>query len=189
MTTRSTSTIVDPREGRPQVSDQPQGPNWWQASDGRWYPPEQHPSVRSQAPPPFAPQYQGAPPQQAGQYVPTPAPPQKSGFAQGLGVGTGCLLAGVIGIVLLLGGCGVLIAIGSMAGNDSASSGGSSASTGSTSQEEMDTDLVDFSAEPPDSLGLVYVTVTVKNTSSKRSDYRVDVSLESPDCVGEGLAD
>ena len=45
----------------------------------------------------------------------------------------------------------------------------------------MDTDLVDFSAEPPDSLGLVYVTVTVKNTSSKRSDYRVDVSLESPD--------
>ena len=85
--------------------------------------------MRSQAPPPFAPQYQGAPPQQAGQYVPTPAPPQKSGFAQGLGVGTGCLLAGVIGIVLLLGGCGVLIAIGSMAGNDSARLDVSSASS------------------------------------------------------------
>ena len=25
------------------VSDSPQGPGWWQASDGKWYPPEQAP--------------------------------------------------------------------------------------------------------------------------------------------------
>jgi hypothetical protein len=26
----------------PQVSDRSQGPGWWQALDGKWYPPEQH---------------------------------------------------------------------------------------------------------------------------------------------------
>lgn len=25
------------------------GPGWWQASDGKWYPPEQHPHARAQA--------------------------------------------------------------------------------------------------------------------------------------------
>ena len=27
------------------MSDSPQGPDWWQASDGAWYPPELHPSL------------------------------------------------------------------------------------------------------------------------------------------------
>ena len=34
----------------------PQGPGWWQASDGQWYPPELHPDARRPAPPiPLAP--------------------------------------------------------------------------------------------------------------------------------------
>ncbi len=32
------------------MSDKPEGPGWWIASDGKWYPPELHPSVREQAP-------------------------------------------------------------------------------------------------------------------------------------------
>ena len=28
------------------MSDTPKGPGWWQASDGQWYPPEQHPAAR-----------------------------------------------------------------------------------------------------------------------------------------------
>ncbi len=28
------------------MSDKPQGPDWWLASDGTWHPPELHPSVR-----------------------------------------------------------------------------------------------------------------------------------------------
>ena len=32
------------------MSDVAQGPNWWIASDGKWYPPELHPSVRSPEP-------------------------------------------------------------------------------------------------------------------------------------------
>lgn len=32
------------------MSDTPQGDGWWQASDGRWYPPEQHPDLASVEP-------------------------------------------------------------------------------------------------------------------------------------------
>lgn len=35
------------------MSDAAQGPGWWQASDARWYPPEQHPDYRP--PPPVQP--------------------------------------------------------------------------------------------------------------------------------------
>src|ERR1700744_2684170 len=35
------------------MTNAPQGPGWWQSSDGNWYPPEQDPSRT--APPPPAP--------------------------------------------------------------------------------------------------------------------------------------
>jgi len=38
------------------LSDVSQGPGWWQASDGHWYAPEQHPSYGS-PPPGLAPGY------------------------------------------------------------------------------------------------------------------------------------
>jgi hypothetical protein len=31
------------------VSDKPEGPGWWIASDGKWYPPELHPSFKDDA--------------------------------------------------------------------------------------------------------------------------------------------
>ena len=31
------------------MSDTPQGSNWWKASDGRWYPPEQQPQFKASA--------------------------------------------------------------------------------------------------------------------------------------------
>lgn len=37
------------------MSDVPQGPGWWQASDGRWYPPEQFHGSTSGAVPPDGP--------------------------------------------------------------------------------------------------------------------------------------
>jgi Domain of unknown function (DUF4234) len=36
------------------VSDAPQGPGWWQASDGKWYPAEQQPHYPPPPPPPMA---------------------------------------------------------------------------------------------------------------------------------------
>lgn len=38
------------------VSDREEGPGWWLASDGKWYPPESHPQVTT--PPPAIPQRQ-----------------------------------------------------------------------------------------------------------------------------------
>ena len=50
------------------MSDAPQGPGWWQASDGKWYAPELHPDA--QAAPPAAPPT-----------TPTPAAPAPFGSA------------------------------------------------------------------------------------------------------------
>src|ERR1035441_5657103 len=33
------------------MSDVSNGPGWWQASDGKWYPPEQQPNYEAPAPP------------------------------------------------------------------------------------------------------------------------------------------
>jgi hypothetical protein len=33
------------------MSDKPEGPGWWIASDGKWYAPELHPSVRDDSSP------------------------------------------------------------------------------------------------------------------------------------------
>ena len=53
------------------MSDSSQGPGWWVASDGKWYPPEQHPSPWDQ---------QAAPTQAPAPHMPamppTAAPPQ-----------------------------------------------------------------------------------------------------------------
>lgn len=44
------------------MSDTSQGPGWWQASDGKWYPPEQAPGAAPAGPPPgAAPAYGAAP--------------------------------------------------------------------------------------------------------------------------------
>ncbi|MEO7557367.1 MAG: hypothetical protein ABIV94_12270 [Acidimicrobiales bacterium] len=48
------------------MSDAPQGPGWWLASDGRWYAPEQHPSEAAPAPPaPDTAQLEAAPDRRA----------------------------------------------------------------------------------------------------------------------------
>ena len=52
------------------MSDVSQGPGWWMASDGKWYPPEQHPDYVAPAPPPPA-----APPPAS----PPPAGPPPAG--------------------------------------------------------------------------------------------------------------
>ncbi|MGZ4704138.1 MAG: DUF4190 domain-containing protein [Acidimicrobiales bacterium] len=71
------------------MSDFSQGPGWWQASDGKWYPPEQHPG---QAPPPYA-----QPPAAYGYgYATTPVAPRTDGLA------VGALVSAIVGVVLLI---------------------------------------------------------------------------------------
>ena len=60
------------------MSDVSQGPGWWLASDGKWYPPEQQPATAPPAAPTPAPE-----PPAYGAYVPPPggAPPYGQPFA------------------------------------------------------------------------------------------------------------
>jgi len=62
------------------MSDVSQGPGWWQASDGKWYPPEQAPGAAPTIPPPSGPPSGFAPPTgpPAG-YGPPSGPPQAYG--------------------------------------------------------------------------------------------------------------
>ena len=52
------------------MSDTQQGAGWWQASDGKWYPPEQHPDYVAEAAPPASGE---APPAASPAPAPTPA--------------------------------------------------------------------------------------------------------------------
>jgi hypothetical protein len=65
------------------MSDTPQAPGWWQASDGKWYPPQ---SDQSAPPPPpgIQPAYQ--------------PPPKKKGGCLKVG-----LIVAVVGVALLIG--------------------------------------------------------------------------------------
>jgi hypothetical protein len=80
------------------MSDSSQGPGWWQASDGRWYPPQSHPD--QQATP--APTYGAPPPAAYGAPVAT-----KSGMP---GWVKALLILGGI-LVLLVGGCTVAVGL------------------------------------------------------------------------------
>src|SRR5438477_7583604 len=71
------------------MSDQSQGPGWWQASDGKWYPPEKAP-----APVPL-----GSPTQPFG--VP---PSPGSAPAPRSGLGAGPIIAIVVAAVALIAG-------------------------------------------------------------------------------------
>jgi hypothetical protein len=73
------------------MTEQSQGPGWWQASDGKWYPPESAPVAAPTAPLPATP-LPAAPP--------TGGPPATGGPPKG-GLGRGPLL-GIIGAVIVL---------------------------------------------------------------------------------------
>ena len=81
------------------MSDVPQGPGWWQASDGRWYPPQSAPTPVSPPPAPGS-----AMPGPAGAPSGTPAP-KRSG-------GRGCVIALVVlAAIVGLGLVAVVLAV------------------------------------------------------------------------------
>ena len=96
------------------MSETPGGPDWWQASDGKWYPP-------SDGEPPTAPDGWAAPsssplppPYQAGTpYQPyQPYPPAPPGGQGGSGMATASLVLGIVGIAtFLFCGLGALLGL------------------------------------------------------------------------------
>jgi hypothetical protein len=99
------------------VSDTSQGPGWWLASDGKWYPPATAPGAPG---PPAAPT---APP--GGVPIPPAASPaagyaQPPGYAQPVPVakksGNGCLIAVLVVVgLIVVGGIGSVVVVGMFA--------------------------------------------------------------------------
>jgi hypothetical protein len=84
----------------------------------------------------------------------------------------------IIATVLLLIGAG--IAGGSNSSTSSGGSGNSGVSSG-LGANDASGDVTDVQIGSPDILGLRSVTLQVTNHSSKRSDYVIDLSVESAD--------
>jgi hypothetical protein len=93
------------------MSDQPQGPDWWQASDFKWYPPQPPAAPPTfQTPPSYqAPSFQ-APSFQAPSYQAPPAypiPPYPSAPKKSK---AGWIIGGIFVVLLLgVGGCAALV--------------------------------------------------------------------------------
>src|SRR4051794_5144741 len=86
------------------MSEQSQGPGWWQASDGKWYSPEQAPG--------YVPAEAAAPPPAPGYTVPDAAGP-------GGGSGTAKVVAIVAVVALLAGGAAFALTRGGSGGERS----------------------------------------------------------------------
>ena len=95
------------------MSDQSQGPGWWLASDGRWYPPETPPATGVAFPPPVGPSWTP----EAGLAVTTPGSGDPSGGPPDATPGTTAAI--VIGGLLTLVVVGLLVVGLLTRGNDS----------------------------------------------------------------------
>jgi hypothetical protein len=98
------------------VSEQSGGPGWWQASDGKWYPPEQAPTGQQPSVDPTATQpAAGAPGYGAPAAAGTPAYAAPAAAAGGGGAGK--IIAIVVVLALLAGGGAYLLTKGDGGGN------------------------------------------------------------------------
>lgn len=141
------------------MSDFSQGPGWWQASDGKWYPPQ--PS----APPPTMPPPPQMGPPMGGYPV---APPQQSGMS-------GCLKAFliVLGIFLVLGVVAFIVFWAFL--DRVADDVGGFAERQEQAFQEVS--LEDCREED----GQMVAEVRIENESGGRSDYTVTVSFDDAD--------
>jgi hypothetical protein len=147
------------------VSDVSQGPGWWQASDGRWYPPQP-----AAPPPPAAPQWGG------------PPPAKKSN--------KGCFIAlAIVGVVLLLG-IGAVVAIVVAVGDEvddrvdqveQANRDGDIPTFSDNTENPPGDDVTVGECGPASDTGFMRATVDVLNHSSEPSNYLITVAFESDD--------
>lgn len=143
------------------MSDVPRGPDWWQASDGRWYAPPRP----GAAPPPGY----GPPP------VPGYGPPPWYGPPPSSSSGTNVLVwvLVAIGVVVLLGmgACvALVVAVGEVAEDvDRSVAAERAAEADDVAATRCRTDA----GEP------LAAEVEVTNDSSERSNYTIDVAFES----------
>ncbi|HUQ62426.1 MAG TPA: DUF4190 domain-containing protein [Acidimicrobiales bacterium] len=78
------------------MSDVSQGPGWWQASDGKWYPPEQATQPPPTQPTPTTPAAPGAPSNPYGQQAPPYQPYQAQPSRKMNGLAIAALVCGIL---------------------------------------------------------------------------------------------
>lgn len=162
------------------MSDIAQGEGWWQASDLKWYPPEQHPDL--QAPPePAPPAPLSAPPVPPTPEPPPPAPeppPPATSNAKWIVVGVVAVAVIAIGAFVLLGrgdGKKNTVAASSSASSNSSSTSSPSSSPSSSSpltEAELKARLLttkDFGADFKD------------DTFSRNTDPKLPCGTPNPD--------
>ena len=159
------------RERAGVVSDASQGPGWWLASDGKWYPPQPPaPRRRATEPAPAEPApavaYGPAPPP-TGAYAGPIGPPPTSGM-------NGCLKWGLIvgGIVAVFGHRQLRLR------GRHASTTSSTTSTSTTPRSSTTSTSKGVGAT---SSGFLRADLEVTNDSSERSNYLVTVTFEDGD--------
>jgi hypothetical protein len=150
------------------VSDVPQGPGWWQASDGKWYPPQPAATPPPVAPPP------GPAPQWGG-----PPPAKKSN--------KGCLIAlAVVGVVALLGIAAVVAVVLAVEDEvddrvDEANRDGGIPTFSDNTENPPGDDVTVADCGPAPGTGWMRATVDVLNHSSEPSNYIITVAFEADD--------
>lgn len=152
------------------MSDQPQGTGWWQASDGKWYPPSQAPQPpTAPPPPPTGPSPAGPPmgvPQPGMAYPAGTFPPGYAPRRQGM---SGCAKAALVVLVLGLllgGGCVVALLVW---GDDIVDNVEQSRVNG-----RRDTTIA--TCEVADD-GFAIAEVRFRNSSSGRSNYSATIEF------------
>ncbi len=141
------------------MSDAPQGENWWQASDGHWYAPEQHPQATAQTPAaePVAQTPVGATgsssPQTPAPGMPPPympAPDEDATTAEDESSGKGKLvLVAVLVLALIAAGVGAFFVLGSDddGGDDVAVADGPAPDIGDATKDLVDDGPIEFNTE------------------------------------------
>ena len=84
------------------MSDISQGEGWWQASDLKWYPPDQHPDVVAPAAEPVAEPEPVAPAREPFAFPSSPPPVPPMGVPSTGGNNTKWIVAGVLGVAVLV---------------------------------------------------------------------------------------
>ncbi len=145
------------------MSDRAQGDGWWQASDGRWYPPEQHPGATNLAAGPAQPGGLAGGP--GGPGAPTPEDEQRSG--------KGKLLAVALVVLLLIGaGIGAFVLLG---GDDD----GEVATASDDSGDGSDADIGDATGDLVDDGPIEFDTEYRDRLEGDRTEARY--TLDAPD--------
>ncbi len=166
------------------MSDSSQGADWWQASDGKWYPPEQHPDNQPAVPSP-PPGVKPAPPDHRSakaeaKAAKAHAKAMRPWYKKKRLMIPLALVALIVVIAIASGGSGDDSNTATKDTANPVDNAGKVDSASGNSDHPPQND-VQVTGCATDEIGFMEADVVVKNNSSKRSNYMIEVTFESED--------